>query len=102
MDAVYRQRYQNGPPVPALLEYRALSEFGWTQDDYDRADHARLQRTLYAASLNQALARSDRGEQLSDAESELVGRVLAAHPESVVAGDIRAVVGEIRVDNGND
>jgi hypothetical protein len=77
IDAVYRHRYERGALVPELLEYRALTEFNWTQRDFDRADLPRLMRVLSAAHVDQVLEQSDGGVALSDADSALLGRILA-------------------------
>ena len=98
IDAVY-QHHTAGGIVPELMEYRALSEFGWTQRDYDRADHARLHRVLMAHSINSVLEKSDAGAKLSDNESELLGRILDGRG-SYVSGDVAGMAKVLRGDNG--
>jgi len=81
--------------VAELLEYRALSEFGWTQHDYDEADQVRLGRVMTAISVARALEHSDSGATLSDGESELLGRVLDGQKSSV-SGNLGAFATAIR------
>ena len=79
MKAIYQQVEQNGPPVPELLEYRLMAEFGWTQRDIDRADIARVGRAISANSFYEVLTKSRGGVgKLSEEETALLGRVMAA------------------------
>ena len=88
MQAVYQQQ-NGGGFVPELVEYRLMSEFGWTPRQIDRADMPRVLRAMQAHAYQDVLAQAEKSlSEMSADDSALLGRVLRAQlPEGALNDD---------------
>jgi uncharacterized membrane protein len=69
--AALNAAYDEAATPPEVLEYTLMEKFGWTQQQFDRQDFARLWRAMTAASVYQAAIKTQRREALGRDEQRL-------------------------------
>lgn len=76
MVAALNAAYDEGAVPPEVLEYNLMETFGWTQQQLDRQDFARLWRAMSAARVYRAARKVIHREPLGDGEQQLFNSAL--------------------------
>lgn len=76
MVAALNAAYDTGDLPPEVLEFNLMEMFGWTQQQLDRQDFARLWRSMSAARVYRAARKVIHRERLEDGERQLFNSTL--------------------------
>lgn len=76
MVAALNAAYDEGHVPNEVLEFNLMEMFGWTQQQLDRQDFARLWRSMSAAKVYRAARKTIHRERLDDGESQLFNSAL--------------------------
>ena len=74
--AALNAAYNEAATPPEILEYTLMEQFGWTQQQLDRQDFARLWRAMSAAKVYRAAIKTQRREALGRDEQHLFNLAL--------------------------